>query len=414
MMQFISTLDLIIEIIIEALKVDEESGRVGLESLGELTSSHPEVWKNPAKLLQIISEVMKCTSFADNTRSSAIEVLLSLSSGMPAVLRKSDDMKNSVLPALAMMLMEVEKDNAAWEEADEDRDMFGKDAFTSAMRALQEVTADLGAKTTINMTNHIVDELLKSDDWIKQQAGLIMIGAMSPATREQESYTKEKMNIFINIRSENKRIQYAALLALGFIFKEWSPFVQQNYTEKFVPMLISQMKNETSKKMLTQVVSVVLNFVQGLAEDGAGEKHEENHSDLIKPFAKDLLLALAHVMKVGCSNGYEALTMESLNLLHSMCQVLLEDFAPFFSDFMPMMMEILQTVQDKKFRAKAIDTIGAIIIAVADCKDKTPFAASVKQITETLAQALHAGFSDDDPQDEAVKATLTECAGFLQ
>ena len=27
---------------------------------------------------------------------------------------------------------------------------------------------------------------------------------------------------------------------------------------------------------------------------------------------------------------------------------------------------------------------------------------------------LHNGMSNDDPQDEAVKNTLTQCAGFLQ
>lgn len=53
---------------------------------------------------------------------------------------------------------------------------------------------------------------------------------------------------------------------------------------------------------------------------------------------------------------------------------------------MPMMKEILVnvgnvTMSDKKFRAKAIDTIGSIIIAVSDCDDKAQFAAGVHDIT---------------------------------
>lgn len=135
-MKFGSTLDMILKIIFEAFKLDEESGRVCLESLSELTSAHPEVWKNPEDLMKILAEVMKCASFQEGTRASAIEVLLSLSSNMPAVLRKSEKLKSEVLEALAMMLMEVEQDNAVWEESEEDRDMFGKDPVTSAMRAL--------------------------------------------------------------------------------------------------------------------------------------------------------------------------------------------------------------------------------------------------------------------------------------
>lgn len=49
---------------------------------------------------------------------------------------------------------------------------------------------------------------------------------------------------------------------------------------------------------------------------------------------------------------------------------------------MPLMTEILQNVgtenmQDKKLRAKTIDTIGSIIIAVSDCEDKDKFKGSV-------------------------------------
>lgn len=86
---------------------------------------------------------------------------------------------------------------------------------------------------------------------------------------------------------------------------------------------------------------------------------------------------------------------------------------------MPMMKEILTnvgnvTMSDKKLRAGAIDTIGSIIIAVSDCDDKEQFAPGVHDITQLLAGALQQGLSDDDPQDEAIKNTLTQSAGFLQ
>jgi len=85
-----------------------------------------------------------------------------------------------------------------------------------------------------------------------------------------------------------------------------------------------------------------------------------------------------------------------------MCSVMLADFGQFFNDFMPMMKEILSvvgnsTMEDKKLRAKTIESIGAIICAVAECEDKVPYAAGVKEITENLAQFLNSGLSDDDP-----------------
>ena len=124
-------------------------------------------------------------------------------------------------------------------------------------------------------------------------------------------------------------------------------------------------------------------------------------------------------MKEGLATKYEPLQTESLNVLDSLCQVMLTDFGAYFKDFMPMMIEILQNVgttniSEKKLRDKTIDTIGSIIIAVSDCEEKINFQQGVCEITEFLAKALQSGFSDDDPQDEACKNTLTQCAGFLQ
>ena len=53
---------------------------------------------------------------------------------------------------------------------------------------------------------------------------------------------------------------------------------------------------------------------------------------------------------------------------------------------MPMLSSILQnvgtaTMQDKKLRAKTIDTMGSAIIAVSDCLDKTSFKGPVIELT---------------------------------
>ena len=98
---------------------------------------------------------------------------------------------------------------------------------------------------------------------------------------------------------------------------------------------------------------------------------------------------------------------------------MLEDFGQYFNDFMPYMKDILtnvgqNTMAEKKLRAKAIETMGAIMIAVADCKDKTPYFEGIKDATNMIAQVLNNGLSDDDPQDEAIKSSLTSAASFLQ
>jgi len=70
-------------------------------------------------------------------------------------------------------------------------------------------------------------------------------------------------------------------------------------------------------------------------------------------------------------------------------------------------------MEAKKLRARAINTIGSIITSVSDNEDKAPFKANVLEITQHLATTLQSRLSDDDPQDESIKDTLAQCAGFL-
>jgi len=55
-LEFATVLPMLLDVIVEALHKDEDQGRQALESLGELTSAHPECWKaSTTKLLSVTS-----------------------------------------------------------------------------------------------------------------------------------------------------------------------------------------------------------------------------------------------------------------------------------------------------------------------------------------------------------------------
>jgi hypothetical protein len=187
---------------------------------------------------------MKHKGFQDGTRSAACEVILALSQNMPAVLRKAPEMKSAIFPALAMMLLEVETDTQTWEEAIEDVDMTGKDPVSTAMQALLRLSQDLGAKTTMACSDHIIAELLQSvkqqePDWIKVQAGFTMMGVLSNATAGNKQYMQSALQSFLSLNCRHIRVQYAALLAMGMIFANWAPYVQKHFHQNFLPMLVN-------------------------------------------------------------------------------------------------------------------------------------------------------------------------------
>lgn len=67
----------------------------------ELTNTCPEIWKKSTnQLVNVVSQVITQKSFENGTRSAATEVVLALSSQMPASLRKIDETRTMLIPAL--------------------------------------------------------------------------------------------------------------------------------------------------------------------------------------------------------------------------------------------------------------------------------------------------------------------------
>jgi hypothetical protein len=71
----------ILNTVVDALKADEAQGKLALESMVDLTKTHPTCWKDTgADLVNVMSNVMTMTDFEEGTRSQAAEVVLTLSS----------------------------------------------------------------------------------------------------------------------------------------------------------------------------------------------------------------------------------------------------------------------------------------------------------------------------------------------
>lgn len=80
-------------------------------------------------------------------------------------------------------------------------------------------------------------------------------------------------------------------------------------------------------------------------------------------------------------------------MLSSIAQVILAEFGAYYNDFMPLMLEILEKVgqasmAEKSLRAKTIDTIGSIIIAVTDADDRDQFKDSVMNVADYLTKLI--------------------------
>jgi hypothetical protein len=109
-LKYKSLTDKLLAVVIDVLKQDEERGRASLEVMIELTQTHGDLWEGQtSQLINVVSQIMKNRDFDDETRSSALEIVVTLSESMATLLRKNPaDLKAQFVPALAFMMTEVE------------------------------------------------------------------------------------------------------------------------------------------------------------------------------------------------------------------------------------------------------------------------------------------------------------------
>jgi importin-5 len=152
--------------VVEALQTNEEQGKVALESMVDLTNTHPEIFKNmTGQLINVISQVMTQKNFEDGTRSSATEIILALANQMPASLRKADETRSMLIPSLVSMLTEVDDDMETWASTPDVKESNAVDPYNTAINAFNRLSVDLGEKTILSACTPIIKTCIQSADW---------------------------------------------------------------------------------------------------------------------------------------------------------------------------------------------------------------------------------------------------------
>lgn len=221
------------------------------------------------------------------------------------------------------------------------------------------------------------------------------------------------------IIDQHPRVRYAGLSCVALLLTELAPIAQIKFHTELMPVLIQMMNNETLNKLKAHAVSTTINFVRGFINDEEEDTEDENKkgNKILEKYSTQLFTTLITLLKKGITENHEPMQEEVMNLISIMANIIEKDFAKYYNDLMPMMLEIIsvvgmQTMQQKNLRAKTIETMGFMIEAVTD--ERETFNANVIMITTNLINLLKSGLSNDDPQTTTIKETLSKIAFFLK
>ena len=107
--KFENVLQLLLKKAIELIKYDQETGVTAIESINELSESHPKFIKPIFNdMLMIYTEIMAAPALLTNLRSSSMYGVLLLAMNHAALMRKSDYFKSNMVPTYMKMLSENE------------------------------------------------------------------------------------------------------------------------------------------------------------------------------------------------------------------------------------------------------------------------------------------------------------------
>ena len=406
-----------VEIMIEVLKYDEEEGKKILESLINLTENQPDIWDNNLPgIILICSRIITTTSLEKETRSEAIELVLSIANYKKMEIRNLDELKVSFLPAFLQLIAEVkdEDDIEAWVKDDGDDELETSSVLSLTIYHLCTV---LGSEIVLALIDSHIVPYLRSTDWRQRQAGLLCIALISenckPLVIIEPTLRNLLRLIFPFIGDEHVRVRFAATTSLALICTQLSPAIQNNYYKETLSFIWKAI-DDSNIKLKSQGVSCLVNFLQ-----------EVTNKEILKEYLDPLMEKLMMLFEFSLTQNYRPLQSEILSCICVICKTTQEKFVKYYNQLIPGFKILLantpmNTIQFKELRANIIKTVGSILCAVADVTEiKEQIFKDTKEFIAAFLTILSMRLTNDDPQPSVIyrfwgEASFVLCESFVE
>ncbi|CAH1757572.1 14994_t:CDS:10 [Entrophospora sp. SA101] len=209
----------------------------------ELGESLPRIFRPVlSSVISFSVSIMKDKSFEDNTRQTALELLLTLSETSPSMMRKSPDFCTQVIPiALEMMTDLVDIDS--WHTTDDLEDSDNDENYVVGEHAMDRLARNLGGKAVLPIAFQYIPSMLGSESWEQRHAALMAISAIGEGcVKIMEAELGKIIELVLPyLRDQNSRVRYAACNAIGQMSTDFQDTLQRKYHQLVLTNLIPVM-----------------------------------------------------------------------------------------------------------------------------------------------------------------------------
>lgn len=377
---------------------DSESATAAIECFIEIAAHKPSFWhKNLNSIVAAMFEIAKSTEVEDEIRHLATEFIISLTESSPTAVKKIPNFVETLFPFCMSLMLDIEHDEEEWQNSYEDEELELTN-YDVGLESLDRLALALGGQLVQPVAFKYIPQFLNHNDWKHRHTGLMSIAQTAEGcAAEYESHLQNIVRMVVNLFNDpHPRVRYAAIHCAAQLSSDFQGTFQEMFHSLVMPALLKAMDDQYPK-VKSHAATAVVNFV------------EDCDKSFIQPYMDQLLSKLLNLLRTGRRYVQE----QSLSAISAVADCAENLFEKYYDAITPFMKEILlraNATEDRKLRARAIECVSLIGVAVG----KEKFGKDAKEIMEILIKTLQAGLDSDDPQYHNILqawARIAKCLG---
>lgn len=404
---------MMINLLIEAVKSNQERGLKMVNSLDTLAKSHPKFVKNDIeKLLDVLTEMAGERSLSPGLRNSAIQAIVGVCTKHAQTMRKSNVFVNKTLAVLINVIAEQPDDLTEWLQSEDSHELSSNNVHAAAVDAYSGLNEGMGSKFMLQKTIKLAYSNIQSDNWKQKYAGLMSLAMLFEGCKKHfEGELPNFLQLLVpTLQFANPKVLYASMTCIALLTTEFSPELQIDHHAAILPPVLHILQKAPEPKLRLRAVSMLINFFRELLEC------DEEEKEFINNYIGPVMESLIELFEKSVASSQMSMLEEVVSLISIIAAISEDKFTPYYSRMMPGLKSlVMNTPNDtdahNKLRTLSISTLGYVI--ASHRANPAEIEGDIVQIMHYLID-LQKSLPEDDSQHKAILEVYEVLVGALK
>jgi len=244
----------------EALQISKEKAHQILESLTEIAKSHSELFINHLTDIQtMMSQLANNSELNGDTRSLALELIVTLVEAEPQIIRKNKQMIEKSLDIALNFMLQLEHD-ADWSTT---TSTSAEDEFDFVNDALTRLAEAIGAPKFAGPCMQRIEELLQRKEWKFKFAGLCTLAQVMEVFKKKKMPARTLMKKIVPfLQDDHPRVRYQSVACLALMCTDFGQKFCSKNSKVILESIFKLLADNQNPRMNVHGTNCIVNFCE--------------------------------------------------------------------------------------------------------------------------------------------------------